>query len=164
MAKKKGGGSKRTNTRKREMLFKEDGQVYGRATAMLGNGRLRAKCDDGVERLCKIRGSMRRREFVHVGDLVLVALRDFTGGGGGGGGDSGGQNTEFADAAADADADSKKKAPLEKADVIFRYQPPEVQILKKYGEAVNIMIDAEEKDEYFQFDEDSDAEVEIDAV
>lgn len=149
MAKKKGGGSKRTDTRKREMLFKEDGQVYGRATAMLGNGRLRAKCDDGVERLCKIRGSMRRREFVHVGDLVLVALRDFGGGGDG---------TEF------AAADSKKKAPLEKADVIFRYQPPEVQILKKYGEAVNIMIDAEEKDEYFEFDDNSDGEVEIDAV
>ena len=156
MAKKKGGGSKRTDTRKREMLFKEDGQVYGRATAMLGNGRLRAKCDDGAERLCKIRGSMRRREFVHVGDLVLVALRDF-----------GGSNVQNDDDDDDDDDDvknTKKTAPLEKADVIFRYQPAEVQILKKYGEAVNIMIDAEEKDEYFEFDDDSDGEVKIDTV
>ena len=154
MAKKKGGGSKRTDTRKREMLFKEDGQVYGRATAMLGNGRLRAKCDDGAERLCKIRGSMRRREFVHVGDLVLVALRDF-----------GGSNVQNDDDDDDDDVkNTKKKAPLEKADVIFRYQPAEVQILKKYGEAVNIMIDAEEKDAYFEFDDNSDGEVEIDTV
>lgn len=152
MAKKKGGGKRAENTRKREVLFKEEGQVYGRAMAMLGNGRLRAKCDDGVERLCKIRGSMRRREFVHVGDLVLVALRDF-----------GGQQT--AEDAEDDDT-SKKKAPLEKADVIFRYQPPEVQILKKYGEAVNILINDDEKelDAYFHFDENSDGEVEIDAV
>lgn len=150
MAKKKGG--KRTeSTRKREVVFKEEGQVYGRALAMLGNGRLRAKCDDGVERLCKIRGSMRRREFVHVGDLVLVALRDF-----------GGQQQQTAE---DEDDDtSKKKSALEKADVIFRYQPPEVQTLKKYGEAVNILINDDEKelDAYFQFDEDS--EIEIDAV
>lgn len=152
MAKKKGG--KRTeSTRKREVVFKEEGQVYGRAMAMLGNGRLRAKCDDGVERLCKIRGSMRRREFVHVGDLVLVALRDF-----------GGQQQQTAE---DEDDDtSKKKSALEKADVIFRYQPPEVQILKKYGEAVNILINDEEKelDAYFQFDENSDGEIEVDAV
>jgi translation initiation factor 1A len=151
MAKKKGGGKRGNHTRKREVVFKEEGQVYGRAMAMLGNGRLRAKCDDGVERLCKIRGSMRRREFVHVGDLVLVALRDF-----------GGQQTADDD---DDEGDSKKKA-LEKADVIFRYQPPEVQILKKYGEAVNILINDEEKelDAYFQFDENSDGEIEIDAV
>jgi translation initiation factor 1A len=146
MAKKKGGGKRSNDTRKREVLFKEDGQVYGRALAMLGNGRLRAQCDDGVERLCKIRGSMRRREFVHVGDLVLVALRDFGGADGG-----------------PADDDNKKKV-LEKADVIFRYHPPEVQILKKYGEAVHILINDDEKelDAYFQFDENS--EVEIDAV
>ena len=150
MAKKKGGGKRSNDTRKREVLFKEDGQVYGRALAMLGNGLLRAQCDDGVERLCKIRGSMRRREFVHVGDLVLVALRDF-----------GGQQT-----ADDDDDTRKKKASLEKADVIFRYHPPEVQILKKYGEAVHILINDDEKelDAYFQFDENSDGEVEIDAV
>lgn len=152
MANKKKSGKRITAARKREVLFKEEGQVYGRAMAMLGNGRLRAKCDDGVERLCKIRGSMRRREFVQVGDLVLVALRDFGGGSGN------------ADDAEDDGAPDKKK--LEKADVIFRYQPPEVQILKKYGEAVHILIHDDEKelDAYFQFDENSDGEVEIDAV
>lgn len=60
----------------REMPVREQGQVYARVTKMLGNGRLTAACADGVERLCKIRGSMRKREWVQPGNLVLVALRD----------------------------------------------------------------------------------------
>lgn len=54
-----------------------DGQVYARVTKMLGSGRLMATGADGVERLCKIRGSMQKREWVRIGDTVLVALRDF---------------------------------------------------------------------------------------
>lgn len=61
----------------RDMPVREDGQLYARVTQMLGNGRLMAACDDGVVRLCKIRGSMRKREWVRVGDTVLVALRCF---------------------------------------------------------------------------------------
>lgn len=60
----------------REMPLREPGQEYARVTKMLGNGRLTAMCADGVERLCKIRGSMRKREWVAPGNLVLVALRD----------------------------------------------------------------------------------------
>lgn len=63
--------------RSREVPFREDGQAYARVTQMLGNGRVLAKCADGMERLCKIRGAMRKREWVHVGDTVLVALREF---------------------------------------------------------------------------------------
>ena len=59
------------------MPLREDGQVYARVTHMLGNGRLTAACDDGQSRLCKIRGSMRKREWVRVGDTVLVCLRTF---------------------------------------------------------------------------------------
>ncbi len=55
----------------------EEGQVYGRVIKMLGNGRLVAKCSDGQERQCRIRGNMRRREWVRPGDAVLVALRPF---------------------------------------------------------------------------------------
>jgi len=63
----------------REMPVADDGQEYARVLAMLGNGRVRAKFGDGSERQCRIRGSMRRREWVHVGDVVLVALRDLAG-------------------------------------------------------------------------------------
>lgn len=61
----------------RDFPMAEDDQVYARVTKMLGNGRLMAACTDSRERMCKIRGSMRKREWVRVGDLVLVALRDF---------------------------------------------------------------------------------------
>lgn len=60
----------------REFPMAEDGQQYGRVTKMLGNGRVKAKLEDGSERTCRIRGNMRRREWVHVGDMVLVALRE----------------------------------------------------------------------------------------
>lgn len=63
--------------RGREMPLREDGQLYANVTKMLGNNRVMAMCGDGQERQCKIRGSMRRREWVRVGDVVLVALRDF---------------------------------------------------------------------------------------
>jgi translation initiation factor 1A len=63
--------------RGRDMPLREDGQLYARVTKMLGNNRVMAACGDGQERLCTIRGSMRRREWVRVGDVVLVALRDF---------------------------------------------------------------------------------------
>ena len=61
----------------REMPVREDGQLYARVTQMLGNGRVLAACDDGVVRMCKIRGAMRKREWVRTGDTVLIALRSF---------------------------------------------------------------------------------------
>lgn len=68
----------RGDRRDRELTYKDqDGQQYAVVTAMLGNGRLQAKCEDAVVRLGKIRGSMRRSEWISVGDVVLVALREF---------------------------------------------------------------------------------------
>jgi translation initiation factor 1A len=59
-------------------LFKDDdGQQYAVVTAMLGNGRLTAKCEDAIERMGKIRGSMRRSDWISVGDVVLISLRAF---------------------------------------------------------------------------------------
>ncbi|KAK8828304.1 hypothetical protein WA538_002815, partial [Blastocystis sp. DL] len=62
---------------KRELEFKEDGQEYGRVQKMLGNGRIEAYCYDGKTRLCNIRGKMRKKEWISVGDIVLIGLRDF---------------------------------------------------------------------------------------
>lgn len=57
--------------------MKEEGQEYARVTKMLGNGRLEAACFDGVVRLAKIRGAIRKKVWIAVGDVVLVSLRDF---------------------------------------------------------------------------------------
>merc|ERR1712014_435945 len=55
----------------------EDGQEYAQVTKMLGNGRLKAMCFDGVERLCHIRGKLRKKVWIAQPDIVLVGLRDY---------------------------------------------------------------------------------------
>ncbi|GIY92351.1 eukaryotic translation initiation factor 1A, X-chromosomal [Caerostris extrusa] len=65
-------GKNENETEKRELVFREDGQVYAQVVKMLGNGRLEAMCFDGVKRLCHIRGKLRKR-----GDIILLGLRDF---------------------------------------------------------------------------------------
>ncbi|RMZ55412.1 hypothetical protein APUTEX25_003536, partial [Auxenochlorella protothecoides] len=106
----KGGKNRRRgkneSEEKRELIFKEDGQVifvaeYAQVLRMLGNGRLEAHCMDGVKRLCHIRGKMRKKVWVNAGDVVLVGLRDYQD---------------------------------EKADVILKYMADEARSLKAYGE------------------------------
>jgi initiation factor 1A len=50
---------------------------YAQVTRMLGNGRLEAFCFDGVNRLCHIRGKLRKRVWIGVGDIILLGLREF---------------------------------------------------------------------------------------
>ncbi|KAL7669193.1 hypothetical protein ACOME3_009859 [Neoechinorhynchus agilis] len=84
MAKNKGKGGKNrrrgkneTDSAKRELILKEGGQEYAQVRRMLGNGRLEAMCIDGQQRLCHIRGKLRKKVWINVGDLVLLGLRDF---------------------------------------------------------------------------------------
>jgi translation initiation factor 1A len=51
--------------------------VLGIATKMLGFDRIMVKCQDGHERLCRIRGKMKRRVWIREGDIVLVSPWDF---------------------------------------------------------------------------------------
>lgn len=62
---------------KREMIFRDDGQEYGVITKILGNSRMMVKFSDNMEKQCTVRGSMRKREWVNMNDVVLVSLRDF---------------------------------------------------------------------------------------
>ena len=76
--KRKGARRAVAAEKSRDVLYRdEDGQSYAIVTAMLGNGRLTARCEDTTERMCKIRGSMRRSEWISVGDIILVSLREF---------------------------------------------------------------------------------------
>merc|ERR1712232_757596 len=58
-------------------ILKQDGQEYAQVLRMLGNGRLEAMCIDGKTRLCHIRGKMRKKVWVNVGDIILLGLRDY---------------------------------------------------------------------------------------
>ena len=44
---------------------------------MLGNGRVLVKCYDEVVRVGHIRGKMKRKVWIAIGDLVLCSLREF---------------------------------------------------------------------------------------
>jgi translation initiation factor 1A len=70
---KKGNGE----AERRDLLFKEDGQEYAQVLRMLGDGRLALQCYDDVPRTGLIRGTMRRRVWINVGDIVLIGLREF---------------------------------------------------------------------------------------
>lgn len=58
-------------------MFKEDGQEYAQVTKMLGNGRVEAMCFDGAKRLCHIRGKLRKKVWINLGDIILLGLRDY---------------------------------------------------------------------------------------
>jgi translation initiation factor 1A len=86
----------------RQLRFKEDLQDYAQITKMLGSERIEAFCfDDNKKRLCHIRGKIKKKEWMNIGDFILVSIREFE---------------------------------EEKADVIQRYTPDEVERLKILGE------------------------------
>ena len=61
----------------RALRLKEDGQEYAQITACKGNCRFDVQCFDGKERMATLCGTMRKRKFVNMQDIVLVSLRDF---------------------------------------------------------------------------------------
>jgi len=66
--------------RNRTIIEPDDEQEYGVVQDMLGNGRLRALCSDGVIRVGRIRGSMRKyagKVIIEKGDLIIVARREW---------------------------------------------------------------------------------------
>ena len=84
MPKNKGKGGKNrrrgkneNDVMKRELIVKEDGQEYAQVFKMLGNGRLTAFCFDGKQRLCHIRGKLRKKVWINTGDIILIGLRSY---------------------------------------------------------------------------------------
>ena len=59
-----------------ELYMCEDDQMFGRVIKILGNCNVLVFCDDGYERLCHIRGKMRKKVWISSGDIVLISLRD----------------------------------------------------------------------------------------
>jgi translation initiation factor 1A len=60
-----------------ELMLPAPSDVFGVATKLLGYDRIMVKCQDGKERLCRIRGKMKRRVWVRLGDIVLVSPWEF---------------------------------------------------------------------------------------
>jgi translation initiation factor 1A len=60
-----------------DMVLPSANDVLGIAIKLLGFDRILVKCQDGNERLCRIRGKMKRRVWIREGDVVLVSPWDF---------------------------------------------------------------------------------------
>lgn len=58
-------------------IDRQPDQVYARIIKVLGNMNLLAYCNDNKTRLCHIRGSMRKKVWINIGDIVLISVRDF---------------------------------------------------------------------------------------
>lgn len=61
----------------RDVVIPATGDVLCIAVKLLGFDRVLVKCQDGNERLCRIRGKMKRRVWIREGDVVLVSPWDF---------------------------------------------------------------------------------------
>jgi len=59
------------------MMLPVANDVLGIAVTMMGFDRILVKCQDGHERLCRIRGKLKRRVWIRQGDIVLVSPWDF---------------------------------------------------------------------------------------
>ena len=60
-----------------QLVVPTGSDVLGVAVKMLGYDRILVRCQDGKERLCRIRGKMKRRVWIRERDVVLVSPWDF---------------------------------------------------------------------------------------
>lgn len=61
----------------REIKYKTNNQEYAQITKILGDGQVGLFCNDDVYRIGLLRGLMRRKLSVEIGDIVLVNLKEF---------------------------------------------------------------------------------------
>ncbi|MHC1566518.1 MAG: translation initiation factor eIF-1A [Candidatus Syntropharchaeia archaeon] len=56
---------------------KEEGEIVGVVENMLGANRLLVRCADGVTRMARIPGKLKKRVWIRVGDVVIVVPWEF---------------------------------------------------------------------------------------
>ncbi len=104
--------SKQTGSIEKPFIERQPDQQYGRVLRNLGGRNMLIYCNDNKIRLCHICGAMRKFNWLGVGDIVLISLRDF------------GKKPE---------PGSKDK--YEKGDILAKYDPDHLGKLKKMPDA-----------------------------
>jgi translation initiation factor 1A len=61
----------------KELVLPEEGQCLGRVIKLVGGDNVVVKCNDSKIRVCRISGKIKRRMWIRVNDIVLVAPWDF---------------------------------------------------------------------------------------
>ncbi len=51
---------------------KKEREILGTVTSMLGANRVVVRCVDGVTRMCRIPGKLKKRIWIREGDVVIV--------------------------------------------------------------------------------------------
>jgi initiation factor 1A len=120
MAKKNLQGGKKFKSSKHtggEVEYHEIGkdQIVGKVVRNLGTRQMLVFCNDEKKRICHIRGGLRKRTWIQLGDIVLISLRDL------GVGASGGVGSLVGEGAVDS----------QKGDILARYDPEIYGKLKK---------------------------------
>jgi initiation factor 1A len=121
---KKGGkGYKKGKGEESEAVFIEiqADQYMARAVRILGDRNVLCFCDDNVMRICHISRRMKgfsETKKIEIGDIVLISLRDFT------------------------SADPKT---VKRGDILAKYAPEQLRIIKNEGTHPNIFLKLEDK-------------------
>ena len=116
--------SKNSGQAEPEFFDRQDDQFYARVIKLLGNCNVLVFCNDGKRRLCHIRGGLRKKVWLNVGDLVLISLREL------------GSSTVDGDAGADK---------WERGDIINKYDSMHVGRLKKDPEFNQVLLNQVER-------------------
>lgn len=109
--------SKHVSSYKAVMIDRQPGQMYGRIIRNVGGDRMIVFCNDGKTRTCHIRGSMRKKVWMKIGDIVLLSLR------------------ELSEKVADT-----KKSECEVGDIIAKYDDDLIPMLKKLEDFNPILL------------------------
>lgn len=135
---KKGLGTNDADGGNMRFSAKKDGQDYGRVTRLLGNRRVMCFCNDGLDRVCKIRGGICRgshnKQKIDIGDIVLISYRDYdvseddSEGEGAGTGARPGPGAEGTEAAA-----VLKSGKKDIADLLMKYERSHWRDIRKEG-------------------------------
>ena len=59
------------------LILPAGNDVMGIAIKMLGGDHILVRCQDGKQRICRVRGKLKRRVWIRKGDIVLVSPWDF---------------------------------------------------------------------------------------
>lgn len=56
---------------------KEENELLAIVTKLHGANQLKALCEDGIERSCRITGKMKKKVWIRENDLIIVKVWDF---------------------------------------------------------------------------------------
>ena len=60
-----------------KMPYRKNGEMFGRVVDVYGQERMQVFCEDGKHRIGRIRGKIKKRVWIRVGDLVVINPWDF---------------------------------------------------------------------------------------